>query len=38
MNNTVILDHRGLFIYMDIDYHGSYHNVTILRHSNVYKN
>jgi hypothetical protein len=38
MNNIVILDHHGLFIYIDIDYPGSYHDVTILRHSSVYKN
>jgi len=38
MNNTIIMDHHGLFIYIDIGYHGSYHDVTILRHSSVYKN
>jgi hypothetical protein len=36
--NNVILDHHGLFIYIDISYHGSYHDVTILRHFSVYKN
>jgi hypothetical protein len=31
--------HRhGLFIYIDIGYHGFYHEVNILRHSSVYKN
>jgi len=38
MKNTIILGHNGLFIYVDIDYHGFYHNVNILRHSSVYKN
>jgi hypothetical protein len=27
MNNIVILDHHGLFIYIDIGYLGSYHDV-----------
>jgi len=38
MNNIVIVDHHGLFIYIDIGYRGFYHDVTILWHSNVYKN
>jgi hypothetical protein len=38
MNNIVIMDRHGLFIYIDIDDPDSYHDVTILRHSNVYKN
>jgi hypothetical protein len=38
MNNTIIMDHHGLFIYIDIGYIGFSHNVTILWHSNVYKN
>jgi hypothetical protein len=36
--NTIILHHHGLFIYIDIGYHGFYHNVNILEHFNVYKN
>ncbi len=38
MNNIVILTHHGLFIYINIGYPSSYHDVTILCHSNVYKN
>ncbi len=37
MNNIIILNHRGLFIYIDIGYPNSYYDVSILRHSNVYK-
>jgi hypothetical protein len=38
MNNMIILDHHGLFIYIDIGYLGSYHDVNMLWHSGVYKN
>jgi hypothetical protein len=38
MNNMIILDHCGLFIYLDTRYLGSYQDVTILRQSNLYKN
>jgi DDE superfamily endonuclease len=31
MNSTVIVDHDGLFIYVDPWYPGSFHDVTILR-------
>jgi hypothetical protein len=30
MNNMVIMDHHELFIYIDIGYHGSYYDVSIL--------
>lgn len=36
--NTIILDHHGLFIYIEISYHGFYHNVSILQHFNFYNN
>jgi hypothetical protein len=29
MNNTIIDDHWGLFIYIDVGYLGSYHDVII---------
>jgi hypothetical protein len=37
MNNTVVVDHRGLFIYMDFGYPCSYHDVTILHQSKLHK-
>ncbi len=37
MNNTIILDHTSLFIYMDIRYFSSCHDVIILKHSTLYK-
>jgi len=37
MNNIVILDHHGVFIYIDSSYLGSYHNVSILRHLAIYR-
>jgi DDE superfamily endonuclease len=36
MNSTVIVDHDGLFIYVDPGYPGSFHDVTILRQSELY--
>lgn len=30
MNNTMICDHQGLFIYIDTSYLGSHHDVNIL--------
>jgi hypothetical protein len=38
MNNTVIGDHRGLFIYMDVGYSGLYHDVIILCILDMHKN
>jgi hypothetical protein len=38
MITTIILDHHELFIYIEIGYFGSYHNVNILWWSNVYRN
>ncbi len=35
MNNTIIFYHIGLFIYKDSSYTWFYHDVNILRHSNV---
>jgi len=37
MKNIVVLDHHGLFIYIDLGYGGSYHNVNILQHSTIYQ-
>ena len=31
MNNIVIVDHHGLFIYINSTYPGSFHNVTCIR-------
>ena len=36
--NTVVIDHRGLFIYIDPGYPGSFHDVNCLRQSDLYKN
>jgi hypothetical protein len=37
MNNIMILDHHGLFIfYIKLGYLGSYHNVNIFCHSAIY--
>lgn len=33
MNSTVVVDHDGLFRFVDAGYPGSYHDVTILKHS-----
>jgi hypothetical protein len=30
MNNIVVVDHNGLFIYLDLRYLGSFHDVSIL--------
>jgi hypothetical protein len=37
MNNMVILDHQGLFIYIDGGYPSFFSYVNILQHSNVYR-
>jgi len=37
MNNTIVVDHDGLIIYIDPGYPGSYHDVSILRESELYK-
>jgi hypothetical protein len=37
LNNTVVVDHNGLFIYVDTGYSGKFHDVNILRHSNLYR-
>jgi hypothetical protein len=37
MNNTMILDHHGLFIYIDLGYFGSYHDASILHHLAIYQ-
>jgi hypothetical protein len=36
MNSTEVVDHDGLFIYVDPGYPGSFHDVTILRQSELY--
>ena len=36
MNNDVIVDHHGLFIYIDPTYPGSFHDVSCLQASNMY--
>ncbi len=38
MNNIVVLDHCGLFIYLNNKYLGFFHDVNILHESNLYKN
>ncbi|KAG9399874.1 hypothetical protein AC1031_011295 [Aphanomyces cochlioides] len=37
-NNTVVVDHNGLFIFEDNGYPGKYHDDNILRQSFLYKN
>lgn len=37
-NNTIAVDHDGLIIYIDPGYAGSYHDITILRQSDLYRN
>ena len=36
MNNVVIVDHHGLFIYVDPGYPGSFHDVSCLRASDMH--
>jgi len=38
VNNTVAVDHDGLFIFIDCGYPGSFHDITILRHSQLHAN
>lgn len=38
MNNIVLIDHHGLFIFVDVGYSGSFHDVTILKNSWVENN
>lgn len=38
LNSTVVVDHDGLFIFVDPGYPGSYHDVNILRQSSLYRN
>ena len=37
-NNTVVVDHDGLFIFIDAGYPGSFHDVSILRSSEFHAN
>jgi hypothetical protein len=37
-NNTVVVDHNGLFIYIDSGYPGNFHYVNTLRSSSLFKN
>jgi hypothetical protein len=38
MNNIVVVDHQGLFIYIDPGYPGTFHDVNCLRHSDISQN
>jgi hypothetical protein len=38
MNNMVVVDHHGLFIYLDVGYPCSFHDVTIMCESLLYIN
>jgi hypothetical protein len=38
MNNIIVVDHQGLFIYFDFGYLGSNHDVTILRQFEIHQN
>ena len=38
LKNTVIIDHDGLFIYIDSGYPGYFHDVNILRASEFHSN
>jgi hypothetical protein len=38
MNNMVVVDHHGLFIYLDVGYPCSFHDVIIMCESHLYKN
>ncbi len=38
MNNKVVVEHCGLFIYLDLGYLGSFHDVSILWQSNIHTN
>jgi hypothetical protein len=37
MNNTMVVDHCGLFIYLDVGHQGSFHVIIIQHQSNLYK-
>jgi hypothetical protein len=37
MNNTLIVDHNGLIIHLDLGYPGSMHDSTILKYSEIEK-
>lgn len=36
MNNTMVLNHHGLFIYINMSYFRFYHNINILHLSTIY--
>lgn len=38
LNNTVVVDHRGLFIFLDIGHPGSFHDINILRTTDLFQN
>lgn len=38
MNNTVVIDHDGLFIFVDPSYPGTLHDVAMLRNSTLHRN
>ena len=37
MKNVVIVDHHGIFIYVNSTYPGSFHDVSCLRASDMYR-
>jgi hypothetical protein len=38
VNNMVVVNHHESFIYLDVGYPSSFHDVTILHQSDLYKN
>lgn len=38
LNSSALVDHDGLFIFIDLGYLGSYHDVTILKELAIDKN
>jgi hypothetical protein len=38
MNNTMVVDHHGFFKYLDLDYLGLFHDVSILRQLDIHTN
>jgi hypothetical protein len=36
MNNSIAMDHCGLFIYLDLMYPRSYHDINIFHQSNIH--
>jgi hypothetical protein len=38
MDSTVVVDHDGLFIFIDPGFPGFYREITVIRHSLLYEN